>query len=94
MPGALEEYIEHFQAADAATRRLQTMLGELLTRITQARQSPQILTSPSIGKWPTQDELHKLAEDVQIRTAPLQAEYNRLPEEFRRYAPQPQNLGK
>jgi len=34
-----------------------------------------------------------MVQDWKAKEAPLVAEYNRLPEELRKYAPQPQTVG-
>ena len=93
MPGPLEDYIAKFQEADAAARKLKVALHDLSMKVNQAVQAPQTLSQPASGKWPTQEELRTLYNDQQIKVAPLTAEYNRLPEEFRKYAPQPQTVG-
>jgi prefoldin subunit 5 len=94
MPGPLEEYIEHFQAADKAMRGLLTALNQLSASVQFCKQNPLGTLLQPGGKWPTQDELRAMAQDTQAKLAPLTAEYGRLAQEFRQYAPQPQNVGK
>jgi hypothetical protein len=93
MPGPLEDYIAHFQEADKAARALHTAAGQLHTFVAQVAQSPGILGGP-FAKWPTQEELMALYREMQTKTAPLMAEYNRLPQEFRQYAPSPDSAGR
>jgi hypothetical protein len=93
MAGELEQYIAHFQEADASFRKLKAALHDLSMKVTQAVQAPQVLAQPANGKWPTQDELRNMFVEYQQKAAPLQAEYNRLPQEYRQYAPGPNTLG-
>jgi uncharacterized protein YukE len=93
MPGPLEEYIEHFQAADKAMRELRSAIGQTATAITQAQAHPLALVSPQFQNWPNREQLQALARDLQNKITPLQAEYGRLSEEFRQYAPTPDSVG-
>lgn len=93
MPGPLEDYIQHFQEADKAARKVKAALQNLNTQVAQAVQSPRVLLQPTNVPWPTRDELRAMVQDWQTKEAPLMAEYNRLPEEFRQYAPQPHTVG-
>jgi hypothetical protein len=94
MPGSLEEYIEHFYEADRLFRRLQTMLNDLATRVAHARSDPTTLVSPRLDVWPTQVEIVELGKAAQDKKVPLMAEYSRLPADFQKHAPHPNDLGR
>ncbi|MGJ5000527.1 hypothetical protein ACQR10_04335 [Bradyrhizobium sp. HKCCYLRH2060] len=94
MSGPLEDYIAHFNEAEAAFRKLKSALHDLNMKVSQASQAPLSLVHAGAAHWPSKDELVGLALDVQTKSVPLQAEFSRLPEEYRKYAPQPQSVGR
>jgi hypothetical protein len=93
MPGPLEDYIAHFQETDKLSRQVKVALNNLSTQVSQAVQAPRVLLQPSNMPWPTRDELRAMVAEWQAKEAPLIAEYNRLPEDLRKYAPQPGTVG-
>jgi hypothetical protein len=92
MPGPLEDYIAHFQEADKAARALRAAVGQLHLFAAQAAQNLGVLGGP-FAKWPTQEELMAMYRELQEKEAPLAAEYARLPQEFKQYAPNPNSVG-
>jgi hypothetical protein len=94
MPSGFEQYVEHFNAADAAWRKFQVAINDLANRVAAARESPGILANPGVGAWPTQGELHKLYVDATQLSSPLIAEFSQLPQDVRAYAPNPGTVGR
>jgi hypothetical protein len=94
MPGDLETYIDLYQEADKAWCKFYTALQDASMNIAHLRANPQLFTQSAFGTWPSYDELRTLFQDAFVKTAPLQAHYGRLPEQYRKRAESPHNLGK
>jgi hypothetical protein len=86
VPGALDDYVAHFNAADAALRKLLAAVGGAMVKVAPGRR-------PWLGRSPSPDEVHALWGDFLAKSAPLMAEYNGLPDDIRRHAPKPETAG-
>lgn len=89
MPGEFESYVEKFSAAKAAWNTLYMALQSLVNTVNQVHQSPQVLAQPSFSTWLTHEELREMFAEAQQKLIPLQGDYNALPEDIKKYAPQP-----
>ena len=94
MSGELEEYLALWDEADRAARPLHLALSDLGAKIAQVRQLPRLLLQPESGKWPTQEELRALCQEMDVKAAPLQAKYNVLTDEERKTVPPPFTIGR
>ena len=89
MPGEFEEYLAHYNQAKDLWMRLYAGIGQLFQKVEQARAAPGTLAQPQNMPWPTQNELRELYVTAEQKSAPLLAEFNRLPREVQQYAPKP-----
>lgn len=89
MPDEFDEYVKHFDEAKALWLRLYGAIGALAAGVTRVSQSPAALVQPANQPWPTQQELRELYQAAEQKSAPLVAEFNRLPQAVQQYAPKP-----
>ena len=89
MPGEFDEYVAHYNRAKGIWIRLYAGIGQLMQRVEQVRSAPGFLAQPQNTAWPTQNELRELYLAAEQESAPLVAEFNRLPHEVQQYAPKP-----
>jgi hypothetical protein len=89
MPAGFEEYVQHFDQAKMDWLRLYAMLGQLREQVERTQQSPSLLVQPANQPWATQTELRAAYQTAEQFSAPLVAEFSRLPQEVQKYAPKP-----
>jgi hypothetical protein len=89
MPGGFEDYIAHFDTAKTAWLALYAAIGDLATKVSRVQQAPGSLAHPTSAAWSTQDELRRMLQDAEEKSAPLVIEFNRLPAAVQQYAPRP-----